>query len=126
MSKKLDILKCEECGGVFEVVVGSDCDCAIKCGDVELDLLEAKTADPAGEKHVPVIEKTAKGFKVTVGSVPHPMTEEHYIQFIEVCAGNQLLRAYLEPGQAPEAEFSTDAESVTAREYCNLHGLWEA
>ena len=126
MSKRMDIYKCEDCGGLFEALNGTDCDCTLKCGDTELDLLEAKTADPAGEKHVPVVEKTANGFKVTVGSVPHPMTEEHYIQFIEVSCCGRVYRAYLKPGDAPEAEFCIDAESVKAREYCNLHGLWEA
>jgi len=126
MSKCMELYKCDECGAVLEAVNCTDCDCTLKCGDSELTLLEAQTADPAGEKHVPVVTKTEKGFKVVVGSVPHPMTEEHYIQFIEVIADGKLCRAYLKPGEAPEAEFCLCADNVKAREYCNIHGLWEA
>ncbi len=126
MSKCKEVYKCEDCGAVFEAVNCTDCDCELKCGDGVVTKLEAKTADPAGEKHVPVVTATENGCKVVVGSVPHPMTEEHYIQFIEIIAGNKLARAYLKPGDAPEAEFCCPAENVKAREYCNLHGLWEA
>jgi superoxide reductase len=79
-----------------------------------------------GEKHVPVIEKTADGFKVNVGSVAHPMEAEHYIEWIEVIVGGKAYRQFLKPGEAPEAIFCVDADQVTAREYCNLHGLWKA
>jgi superoxide reductase len=84
------------------------------------------TTDAATEKHVPVVEKVDGGFKVTVGSVAHPMVEDHHIQWIEVIADGVVLRRRLSPGDAPEAVFETGATSVTAREYCNLHGLWKA
>jgi superoxide reductase len=87
---------------------------------------EENTVDAAKEKHVPVIEKTAEGFKVKVGSVAHPMEEKHYIEWIEVIADGKTYRKYLQPGDAPEAVFCIDAAAVTAREYCNLHGLWKA
>jgi superoxide reductase len=95
------------------------------CGE-PMQLKEENTVDAAQEKHVPVIEKTENGYKVTVGSVPHPMTEEHYIEWIELLADGRSYRRMLEPGQEPVAEFCIQAEQVTAREYCNLHGLWKA
>jgi len=82
--------------------------------------------DAAREKHVPVIERTEGGFKVTVGSVPHPMEEKHFIEWIQVLADGRAYRQFLKPGDAPEATFAIDAEQVSAREWCNLHGLWKS
>jgi superoxide reductase len=95
-----------ECGSLVEVISG------------ELCCLSSKGKD------VPVVEKVAGGWKVTVGSVAHPMSEEHYITWIELYGDDFCYRKYLKPGQAPEAFFATDAQNVKAREYCNLHGLW--
>jgi superoxide reductase len=81
--------------------------------------------DAAKEKHVPVVEKTAEGIKVKVGSVAHPMEEKHYIEWIEIIADGKAYRQFLKPGDAPAATFNIAAEQVTAREYCNLHGLWK-
>ena len=89
-------------------------------------LMTENTVDAAKEKHVPVIEKVAEGFKVKVGSVAHPMEEKHYIEWIEIIADGQAYRQFLKPGQAPEATFCIKANKVTAREYCNLHGHWKA
>jgi len=83
-------------------------------------------ADWKKEKHVPVIEKVAGGFKVKVGSVAHPMEEKHHIQWIELLADGKSYTQFLKPGQAPEALFLLEAAKVTAREYCNLHGHWKA
>lgn len=91
-----------------------------------MKLMAEGTVDAAREKHIPVIEKTATGFKVVVGSVAHPMEEKHYIQWIELIADGKSYRQFLAPGQAPEAEFCVQADNVTAREYCNLHGHWKA
>ena len=88
--------------------------------------LTENTVDAAKEKHVPVIEKVANGYKVTVGSVPHPMEDKHYIEWIELTAGDKVYRQVLKPGKAPEATFETDASQVSARELCNLHGLWRS
>ena len=126
MPDRLDIYSCPDCGIVFEALNACDCGCTIKCGEHELEQLEAGTVDAAVEKHVPVIEKTAGGFKVKVGEVAHPMTDDHWIEWIEIIADNRVYRLFLDPGEEPEAEFCIDAESVTAREHCNLHGLWEA
>jgi superoxide reductase len=89
-------------------------------------LLEENTVDAAVEKHVPVIEKTDHGIKVTVGSVPHPMEDSHYIEWIEVIADGKAYREFLNPGDAPEALFCVEADTITAREYCNLHGHWKS
>ena len=88
--------------------------------------MKDKTDDEGKEKHVPVISKTPKGIRVKVGSSPHPMEKKHFIEWIELIADGKSCLVFLKPGQAPEAEFETDAEKVTVREYCNLHGLWKA
>lgn len=121
-----EMYKCE-CGCVFEVLVpcegGKD---EPTCCGKPVVLVKENSVDAAKEKHVPVIEKIDGGYKVKIGSVPHPMTPEHWITTIELIAGNQVLRQTLKPTDAPEAVFKTDATSVKAREYCNLHGLWVA
>ena len=89
-------------------------------------LQQEGTTDAAKEKHVPVIEKTATGYKVTVGGVPHPMEAKHWIQWIELVADGVSYTKFLNPGDEPVAEFCIEAEKVTAREYCNLHGHWKA
>ena len=123
-TKKLEVYLCEICGNIVEVVHkgGGTLVC---CGE-PMKLLEEQTADAATEKHVPVIEKTADGVKVTVGSVPHPMIDEHYIEWIEIIADGKAYREFLSPGDAPEATFCISAEEITAREHCSIHGLWKA
>ena len=90
-----------------------------------MKLLVENTVDAAREKHVPVVEKTADGIKVKVGSVAHPMEEKHYIDWVQVIADGRSYRQFLKPGDVPEATFRIDANQVEAREYCNLHGLWK-
>ena len=124
MAKKLDIYKCEVCGNIVEVVHGAAGN-LVCCGQ-PMVLVTENTVDAAKEKHVPVIEKIEGGYKVKVGSVAHPMEDKHYIEWIELIAGGKAYRQFLEPGQAPEAMFTIEAAGVTAREYCNLHGLWTA
>ena len=122
MPKKLEVYKCEVCGNIVEVLAGSDAE-LVCCGQ-NMTLLDAKTADQGKEKHVPVIEKIDGGFKVKVGDVPHPMEEKHFIEWIEVVADDKAYREFLKPGAAPEAVFPIDASTITAREHCNVHGLW--
>ncbi|HKK34503.1 MAG TPA: desulfoferrodoxin [Desulfomicrobiaceae bacterium] len=124
MAEKLQIFKCDACGNIVEVLQGGAGD-LVCCGE-PMKLMAEGTVDAAREKHIPVIEKTATGFKVVVGSVAHPMEEKHYIQWIELIADGKSYRQFLAPGQAPEAEFCVQADNVTAREYCNLHGHWKA
>jgi superoxide reductase len=123
MAAKLEIYKCEVCGNIVEVVHGGVGQ-LVCCGQ-PMVLQTENTVDAAKEKHVPVIEQVAGGYQVKVGSVAHPMEETHYIEWIELIADGKAYRQFLEPGQAPEATFKVEAATVTAREYCNLHGLWK-
>jgi superoxide reductase len=95
------------------------------CCGKPMENLAAKVADVGKEKHVPVIEKINGGIKVKVGSIPHPMEEKHYIEWIEVLLDGKSYRQFLRPGQTPEAVFDLAGGNVTAREFCNVHGLWE-
>ena len=88
--------------------------------------LKENTVDAAKEKHVPVVEKTADGFKVKVGSVAHPMEDKHYIEWIELIADGKAYTQFLNPGDAPEATFKIAADNITAREYCTIHGQWKS
>ena len=94
------------------------------CGQ-PMELKVPNTQDAAREKHVPVIEKTAGGILLKIGSVPHPMEEKHYIEWIEVIADERIYRRYLTPGSKPEAEFCLQAQKIEASAYCNIHGLWK-
>ena len=123
MAKKLEIYKCAVCGNIVEVLHGGAGE-LVCCGE-PMELLAEKTADAAKEKHVPVIEKIDGGYKVKVGSVPHPMEAKHYIEWIELLADGKAYRQFLEPGTPPEATFHVKAGSVSAREHCNIHGLWK-
>lgn len=123
MTEKKQIYKCNVCGNIVEVVHTGQGE-LVCCGQ-PMELQEPKTEDTGQEKHVPVIEKTEKGVKVKVGSDPHPMEEEHYIEWIEIIANGKSCKKFLNPGDNPEAEFETDAEDIWAREYCNIHGLWK-
>lgn len=124
MPKLLEVYKCELCGNIVEVIHagGGDLVC---CGQ-EMKLMTENTVDAAKEKHVPVIEVGDGLVKVTVGSVPHPMEEKHYIEWIELIADGKAYRQFLKPGEVATATFNITASSLTAREYCNLHGLWAA
>ena len=111
------------CGNIVEVLFGGAGE-LVCCGQPMKNLV-AKTADEGKEKHVPVIEKITGCVKVKVGSVPHPMEEKHYIEWIEILADGKAYRQFLNPGDAPEAIFSIEANTITAREHCNIHGLWQ-
>lgn len=124
MTKKLQVYICEICGNIVEVLhegVGQ----LVCCGQT-MKLLEEKTEEQGKEKHLPVIEKIDSGIKVKVGSVPHPMEEKHYIEWIEVIADGRISRKFLSPDDSPEADFAIQSEKVEAREYCNVHGLWKS
>ncbi|MEO0074600.1 MAG: desulfoferrodoxin [candidate division WOR-3 bacterium] len=124
MTNLSQIYKCKICGNIVEVLhTGQG---TLVCCGVQMELLVEKTSDVGQEKHVPVIEKTASGVKVKIGSVPHPMEEKHYIEWIQIIADGKSYRKFLKPNDAPEAEFCIQAENITAREYCNIHGLWKA
>lgn len=124
MTERLQVYRCQLCGNIVHVVhAGAG---QLVCCGQPMTYLDEQTADSATEKHVPVIEAVDGGTKVTVGSVPHPMEENHFIQWIELIADGKVYRHYLEPGAPPETVFPVEGGSLTAREYCNLHGHWKA
>jgi superoxide reductase len=124
MAERLQVYKCELCGNIVEVLHGGAGE-LVCCGQ-PMKLLVENTVDAAKEKHVPVIEKVEGGVKVKVGSVAHPMEEKHYIEWIQLIADGNAYRRFLKPGDAPEATFMVKAKTISAREHCNLHGLWKA
>jgi superoxide reductase len=123
-TKKLEVYKCLVCGNIVEVIHQGEGE-LVCCGQA-MKLLAENSVDAAREKHVPVVEKIEGGYKVTVGSVPHPMEEKHFIEWIELVADGKAYRQFLNPGDAPEATFTVEAQDVVAREHCNLHGLWKS
>jgi len=123
MAEKLGIYKCEICGNMVEVLHEGKGE-LVCCGQ-PMKQFKENTVDASREKHVPVIEKADGGFRVKVGSVAHPMEEKHYIEWIEVIADGKAYRRFLKPGEAAEAFFKIEAMDITAREYCNMHGLWK-
>lgn len=117
--------KCEVCGNVIAVMVhgGGTLVC---CGQ-DMKLLDANTTDAAQEKHVPALQLSGDQLSVQIGSALHPMTPEHFINFIVARQGNTAQAACLTPADAPKASFTVrPGEPVTVYEYCNLHGLWKA
>lgn len=124
MAKIGEVYKCKKCGNIVEVL--HDGSCIPECCGEPMKLLKENTTDGAKEKHVPVVEKIDGGYRVTVGSVEHPMTPEHYIEWIELITPKGVLRRNLTPEDKPVAEFKTDETDVYARELCNLHGLWKS
>ena len=124
MTQLKQIYRCSICGNIVEVLHTGQGE-LVCCGQ-PMELLSEKTEDSGFEKHVPVIEKTEQGILVKVGSVPHPMEDAHYIEWIEIIADGKSCRKFLKPGEKPEALFEITAEEVMAREYCNIHGLWKS
>jgi len=122
MAKRYEIYKCEICGNVVEVVHGGIGQ--LVCCRQPMKLMEGKKEEQGYEKHLPVVEKMDGKVVVKVGSIPHPMEENHFIEMIEVITKDgKILRKYLKPGEEPEAEFEVE-EIREAREYCTIHGLW--
>lgn len=124
MAKLNEVYKCSLCGNIVEVVHAGPGE--LFCCNQPMTLLIENTVDASKEKHVPVIEVGATSITVKIGSVPHPMEAAHYIEWIELIADGKVYRQQLQPGMPPEATFPVIAKQVTAREYCNLHGLWTA
>lgn len=126
MAEQLGIYKCGKCGNIVQVLHAETP--PVMCCGKPMDRLVENTVDAALEKHVPVVEKVDGGYKVAVGSVAHPMTPDHYIQWIELvsCDGAYVQRQMLTPSSKPEAVFKCDADKVVAKEYCNLHGFWKS
>ncbi|OYT54294.1 MAG: desulfoferrodoxin [Candidatus Altiarchaeales archaeon ex4484_2] len=124
MTELNQIYRCNICGNITEVLHSGAGE--LVCCNQPMELLEARTGDEGYEKHVPVIEETSNGFRVKVGSTPHPMEDNHFITLIELLADGQVYRGHLKPGDKPEAVFRIKASRLSAREYCNIHGLWSS
>lgn len=124
MTKLKQIYRCAICGNIVEVVHPSGG--TLSCCGQPMELLTENSKEAALEKHVPVIERIEGGYRVSVGSIEHPMLPEHYIEWIELISEKQILRKYLHPGEKPVAVFMTDETNVVAREYCNVHGHWKS
>ena len=122
MPKLHEIYRCKLCGNIVEVVHGGAA-IPVCCGE-NMALQVENTVDAAKEKHVPAVEESANGLLVKVGSVTHPMEEKHYIEWIQLIAGEKSYTHYLKPGDKPEALFPVKPATFNVREYCNLHGLW--
>ncbi|CAG0911634.1 unnamed protein product [Cyprideis torosa] len=124
MAERYEVYKCDLCGNIVEVLAGGGGN--LGCCGADMKLLKENTVDAAVEKHVPVVTHSADGILVNVGSVDHPMTEEHYIEWIELINGDSTYTVFLKPGDAPKACFPKLAGDIVVRAYCNLHGLWKA
>lgn len=125
MARFMGIYKCEICGNMVEVVHEGRGE--MICCDQPMTLQEENTVDASREKHVPVIEPSAEGIMLKVGSIAHPMEEQHYIEWIEIIVGGKTCRVFLKPGDAPQSKFLLAiTPGLIARAYCNIHGLWKA
>jgi len=124
MTAQKQVYKCNVCGNIVEVLHAGKGE-LVCCGQ-PMELLKEKATDVGLEKHVPVIEATDKGARVKVGSVAHPMEEEHYIEWVEVITDGGSCRQFLKPGDKPEADFEIGGKKIAAREYCSIHGLWKS
>ncbi|RJP30726.1 MAG: desulfoferrodoxin [Actinobacteria bacterium] len=124
MAERLEVYKCEICGNIVEVLHGGK-GTLVCCGE-DMVLQVENTVDAAVEKHVPVVEVLDDGVLVKVGEVAHPMQDDHYIEWVQIIIGDRCSRIFLAPGLAPEGKFTPPKEGITAREYCNLHGLWKS
>ncbi|HLE05942.1 MAG TPA: desulfoferrodoxin [Candidatus Nanoarchaeia archaeon] len=123
MTELKQLYKCNICGNIVEVMHAGKS--TLVCCNANMQLLKGNTTDASIEKHVPVIEKTKDGVIVKIGSLPHPMEEKHYIEWIELLADGASYIKHLKPSDKPEAEFCIKAKKINAREYCNIHGLWK-
>lgn len=122
MAEKFEIYKCEICGNIIEVLHGG-AGTLVCCGQ-PMKLMKENSVDASLEKHVPVYEKNGNIVTVKIGSIPHPMEEKHYIEWIQIITEKGSYRKFLYPGEAPEATFEVPENIVKVREYCNLHLLW--
>jgi len=118
------VYQCQKCGTIVEIIVPGKSSTLVHCGE-PMTLLEEQVTGAAKSKHVPVITTVDGGFKVAVGSTPHPMIKSHWIEWIDLIADGKTYRQFLKPGDKPEAIFMLEATEVSAREHCNLHGLWK-
>jgi superoxide reductase len=125
MTEKGQIYRCKVCDNIVRVISAGEGN--LVCCQVPMELLNEKQDEDGAIKHRPIIEKSPGSVTVKVGEVPHPMEDTHYIQWIELTAGSQVLTQFLNPGQPPQAVFKVNTEQdISARSYCNIHGLWKS
>jgi len=124
MTLQNQIYKCETCGNIVEVL-HTGMGTLVCCGK-SMVLQKENNKDFSQEKHIPVLTKNSEGITVKVGSVEHPMTEEHYIEWIEIITDKEIAKKFLNPGEKPEANFCVNGKLKELRSYCNLHGLWKS
>jgi superoxide reductase len=115
--------RCEICGNIVALI--KDGGGELVCCGQPMTKLAPNTTDGLKEKHVPVIFRESGKIKVAVGSSPHAMLPEHYIEWIALDTGSKTEIVHLKPGMEPKADFA-DAASGAVYAYCNLHGLWKA
>lgn len=123
MAVRFQIYKCEICGNIVELLHGGKGQ-LVCCGQ-PMTLMEENVVDASREKHLPAVETDGATVHVKIGTIPHPMEEKHYIEWIEVIDGNKSHIHFLSPRDNPKASFNVSGESVTTRCYCNIHGLWK-
>ncbi len=126
MAQKGKIYRCSICGNIVEVLHNGN-GTLVCCGQ-DMELLQEKDSDVGLEKHVPIIDIQDGKAQVKVGDIPHPMEDSHYIQFVQLLMDGYTLTKQLNPGELPMAEFTLPKEykNISAREYCNIHGLWSS
>lgn len=124
MTNILEIYKCKICGNIVEVLHPGKG--TLVCCNVPMEKLEENTTEAAFEKHIPVIELSENETKVRVGSIEHPMTEQHYIEWIEILGEDEIHIKFLKPNQKPEYQIKIPLKNPKSRAYCNLHGLWKS
>ncbi len=127
MTERFDVFKCDSCGTVIEVMHGSDS--SLVCCGQPMTVMNDENKSGAPETHIPVVEKTETGFKISVGSKLHGNTPTHTLYWIEVIAGKKQMLFHIEPGDESVVEVncpSCNLEDIKVRSYCDLHGLWTA
>jgi superoxide reductase len=123
MTEKQEIYKCAICGNIVEVLdngVGT-----LVCCNQNMNKMEEKISEEGNEKHKPILEKNEEGVEVKVSSIPHPMEDKHFIEWIEITTKNGTSKKFLKPGEKPEKKFPVGTEIIKVRSYCNIHGLWK-
>lgn len=126
MTERLELHKCEVCGNTVQVILEGFGQLTC-CGQPMLKMIPKTNDENFAEKHVPVFNETEAGLEIKVGSIPHPMENEHYIMFMEAISKdkNSMLLQYLYPNDEPKTVIRDIQEVENALEFCNIHGLWE-
>ncbi|MDR0439066.1 MAG: desulfoferrodoxin FeS4 iron-binding domain-containing protein [Methanocalculaceae archaeon] len=123
MTEVSEIYKCNICNNTIWIISkgAGELSC---CGETMHKQMENAT-DAAQEKHIPIVTKIDSGYKISVGSIAHPMETEHYITWIALMTDDGVVHEkFFSPGEKPEIIIKTTAKAIKTCEYCNKHGLW--